>query len=1232
MLNACTIIACNYLPYARVLADSFLAHHREGRFTVLLVDDEQRAFTPSDDRVSWLRLEDIGLDRVEIRRLAGIYDVTELSTAVKPQLLRHLLEAGADSVIYLDPDISIYDSLQPVADLAAAHGIVLTPHTMRPFPKDERQIDGFFVLAAGVYNLGFIAVGKSAGPFLDWWWATTRREALIDVARMMFTDQRWVDFVPSFFEHYILKDPGYNVAYWNLHGREVFSDGDHYLVNGAPLRFFHFSGFDARKPWLLSKHQGERPRVLLSERPALAQLCRDYLERLIAAGINVEPKQPYGWNVLPNGIAMTTRMRRLYWNAVVCAEQGRCDEPSGPFDEANPAAFIEWLNTPAEGGPRRVSRFLYSLYQDRVDLHVHFPDIFGVDAERFNDWIWADGVRQEKIPAELLPARTVVMKTDEARTPTTLQEGLNIAGYFRAELGIGEAARQLMNAVETAGIPFATTTYGATLSRQDHPFAARETGISYDVNVLCVNADSTPRFARDVGPGFFAGRHTAGYWFWEVEQFPTIMWPAFDVVDEVWTATDFIADAIRGANGKPVFTVPLPVQVPKYSQAITRARLGLPDRFTFLFAFDFLSVIERKNPQGVIEAFKRAFKPEEGPVLVIKSINGEMRLAELEWLRALVGNRLDIWIVDSYYSDEEKSALAGACDCYVSLHRSEGLGLTMAEAMALGKPVIATGYSGNTHFMTPENSFLVDYVKVPVPKGCGPYPTTASWADPDLDQAASYMRLVFEAREEAGQRARRGQQDILERHNREISARAVAARLAAIRAQRRSRIVGLPGASETATTGAAIGAPAPVGVEQLAAILAPLAETSTLRLSADGRSFKGLRLATQRAFFRVLRPLWFQQHQFHAQLVAALRLTAASLRTERNARETVDRRVRELTRKLMATRGETQRLARALAGQGVTGAFEQAPAGETTTAIRELQRSSQEFQTNAAHHLEALNETAKATQEFQANAANHLQALTGAAQEAHAGLTTLSNRLFAVPYMADPDRFMETDQQGRTRLGYRVAAASAGANGEKGSHGFYLGFEDVFRGPEALIRERQRAYLPLLQSRAQVVDLGCGRGEMLDLLREAGVPARGVDTDADMVRYCREKGHAVEQLDILEFMREQAPQSLPAIFSAQVIEHLRFADLKELLELCRSRLQPGGVLIAETVNPHALEAFKTFYTDLTHERPIFPEVALSLVRLAHFEEAYVMFPRGSGELDRDRQSQGEYAVVATATT
>src|SRR5262245_53582778 len=137
MLNACTIIARNYLPFARVLADSFFHHHPGGSFTVLLIDDEDRRFEPNDHRIAWRRLRDLGLDHLETRRLAGIYDVTELATAVKPMLLRHLMDEHRSEILYLDPDIRIYDSLDEVSSLARRYGIVLTPHTTKPYPKDE---------------------------------------------------------------------------------------------------------------------------------------------------------------------------------------------------------------------------------------------------------------------------------------------------------------------------------------------------------------------------------------------------------------------------------------------------------------------------------------------------------------------------------------------------------------------------------------------------------------------------------------------------------------------------------------------------------------------------------------------------------------------------------------------------------------------------------------------------------------------------------------------------------------------------------------------------------------------------------------------------------------------------------------------------------------------------------------------------------------------------------------
>ncbi len=842
-MHACTIIARNYLPYARVLAESFREHHPNARFTVLILDGVEDL----DEPFEVLGPYEIGIEPGELRRMAMIYDITELSTAVKPWLLRTLLDRGAEAAVYFDPDIAIYQPLDDIGVLAQKHSIVLTPHTTEPIPDDGCLPDYSMIMHAGVYNLGFIGVGAGATPFLDWWSNRLSRDCLIASDQALFVDQRWVDMVPSLFEHFILLDPGCNVAYWNLHARQLRRNGDLYEVNGEPLRFFHFSGYKPDKPHVLSYHDstrpGVRPRILLSRNPDLAQLCSEYGRRVLANGFGKEKKAVYEFDRLPGGIAIDARMRRLFRDELLAAERHGRPLPPDPFDPAMTASFLDWLCEPFKKGRKTgVSRYAYALYSERPDLQKTFPDVLGSDATRYNEWLHRVGQSHIGFPKELLPGgprpvtvistgRGAVVRAG-ASTEKRLRalshthpffargrpawralrrarfipggprhagglvadqdgnssfsievaieptEGVNLVGYLNAELGIGEVARKLMSGLDRAEIEYSTITYDRTMSRQEHQVDERSPQQApFDMNVICVNADQLPIFREDVGPDFFKQRYSVGVWFWEVSRFPSAFHKAFRLVDEVWVASTFVRNAIAATTSKPVRIVPLPLEMPS-AQPIPRRQLGLPDNYMFLFSFDFLSIFERKNPLGLIDAFTRAFSNGEGPILVLKCINGEQDLESLERLRLTVAGRADIYLLEEYLAPEMKNALMADCDCYVSLHRSEGFGLTMAEAMAYGKPVIATNYSGNVDFMHEGNSLLIPYTPVPIPKGCDPYPAGTQWADPDINAAATAMRRVFDdpiAARELGEQARG---DILERFSLDRTAAFLAERFA----------------------------------------------------------------------------------------------------------------------------------------------------------------------------------------------------------------------------------------------------------------------------------------------------------------------------------------------------------------------------------------------------------------------------------------------------------------------
>ena len=764
-IQACTIIARNYLPAARVLARSFLVQHPGSKFTTLVIDDRRRAVDHRDEKFEILRPEDLGFEQHEFLELAGTYDVMELATATKPWLLEHLVREANQEVVYLDPDIVVYAPLDDVSALASDSELVVTPHVTKPMPRDRRGVSETHILASGIFNLGFVAVGLRSFNFLEFWKERLRRECVIDARNMRFVDQRWVDFAPGMFAVEIVKDPTCNVAYWNLDHRVLTWEGSHYAVDGKPLRFFHFSGYKPDRPELLSSHQGSKARILLSEWPVVARICGEYGQALRSEGYELCAKLPYAYARLDNGLKLDNVSRGVYREALRECEQG-CERPPNPFENAD--RFLEWLNSPAQG--RRLSRYLASFWGRSEKMRTRFPSAEYRDFEGFLAWCRseaAEGRLDYRLVESAHHQSSGSRAPDSgspAEVPKYLPPGIRVSGYLRAELGVGQLGRLAARAIDASEIPWSTYIYNATLSRQEHRYAAREGG-DFNVNLVCINADELPEFAWRMGPEFFRDRYTIGLWAWELEEFPDRFDKSFDLVDEVWALSDFARDAIAARTSTPVFTFSPPILPPAVPVKRVRTGINFRNKYRFLFCFDMMSVFERKNPLGLIKAFDMAVSPNDGAALVIKAVNGEHNLAKLEELRLAASRRPDVFVFDGYLTDAENVALFSDADCYVSLHRSEGFGLTIAEAMALGKPAIATAYSGNLEFMTNETSYLVPYVDGEVPADCEPYRKGARWAEPDLQAAARMMRHVFTHQDEAVAVGERARAQIAERHS-----------------------------------------------------------------------------------------------------------------------------------------------------------------------------------------------------------------------------------------------------------------------------------------------------------------------------------------------------------------------------------------------------------------------------------------------------------------------------------
>lgn len=861
-----TIVAKNYFSYANTLCQSIKAIHPESNIYIAVSDKINSSEYSDFTEFNVINIKELNLPQLE--KFSFRYDVMELSTAIKPYVFKWIFEnTNAENVIYLDPDILVLSRLDKVTEiLDGGSVVVVTPHITNRV-DDGLHPDETTMLKVGVFNLGFIAISSSDAGYevVNWWADRLERGAVNDISKGLFTDQKWVDLVPCLFSNVtILRDPGFNVAYWNLHERVISFENSIWLANGEPIKFFHFSGIDLKNIERFSKHQN---RYSLSNIGILKDLYIQYTKKLIDNKYQYFIKLSYGFNTSPSGLVIDKRIREYF---------KKFHDTAGSKIR-NPYLFYskDYFNEPESslGKKTLITKYMYALFIGEVDLRKNFDLYSSSSQERYSKYFienakhvygvdsffikGGSSLRDKNIQfvkVGLIPKifKRMLLKTAWCAykiSPTTckyfashflskeirerlsvilisssfdnggdkknhnfldflfnlakqlrkgsgrledvdlsisFERGTTLIGYVKGDFGVAQNLRSTAHALSSISYPIdiiEISTGGLHSEKNSDCLELIVEKSHKKIELFCINADQT----KNVSDLLIEKRsskkpYRVGYWFWELSNFPGEWLHAFDYVDEIWAPTQYIANTLSGLTTKPVIHMPMAVEF-NDSRSYSRNDFLLPENdFLFIFSYDFHSFATRKNPEAILSAFLNAFKNDGDHKvgLVIKTINSEKyEGAYIELLEKVSGDKR-ITIISETLSRERMYGLINVCDCYVSLHRAEGFGLGMAEAMYMGKPVIGTAYSGNMDFMNKDNSLLIPFELVDVEPDAYPFWRGQKWADPNIEEASKAMANLYANPNYAKTLGESAKKFMLDNHSFEIIGKKMASRLAAI--------------------------------------------------------------------------------------------------------------------------------------------------------------------------------------------------------------------------------------------------------------------------------------------------------------------------------------------------------------------------------------------------------------------------------------------------------------------
>lgn len=762
---AATLALPSRLDRALALADSFVGHNPATPF-VIVVLGHRPPLLKLPEGTEATTLSELGVTYDELLNVA--LDGDALQNALIARLAEKLFDRD-ERVLVLDDSLLVCGSLEnfdrALDDAAAA--VVADPLALGTAGGDFSA-----TIARGTVCASAIAFRECAqARRVMTAWPTLGLAPIERRASARDGFQAWCDALPLLPGVAVL-EPGTlqnDAGLSDAHSAAI--DAGSLSIDGVRAALVDLAEFDPAHPHLASAAtRGAR----LSRLPKVADLLEQYAATCSALRVNCEADP---WTSLADGTPLTPLLREL---ASVAISKGKTG--ADVFSSVGTDEFYEWLSAPATmGEPAGLNRYHEAIWNERSELRDAYPHLDGPDGFEFAGWLHRLRPAAIPLPERLEPPLPKEYELRVEPVNTKPPWGVNVTGLLTGKLGLGESARRIVDTFDEIGVPNKPVqgrlrVPGGTVDEfeifdvADAPFA---------INLVCLNGDTIQKLANDVGNDFFKRRYTAALWWWELPELPEGWSESFNLVDEVWVASHFMHEIIAPVSPVPVHRIKQPVLVSPFERR-SRADLGMPDDFVFLFVHDYHSTTARKNPVGLINAFREAFPEGSGASLVIKSINGDrMPLAHEASLVAARG-RADIHFVDGFVESQIKNAMIDCCDCYVSLHRSEGFGQTIAEAMWLGKPAIATRYGGNLDFMTSSNSYLVDFERCQVGADAHPYPADGIWADPNIDHAAELMREVFENPSQAAARGALAAADIRRENGVAVAGQSMVRRLESI--------------------------------------------------------------------------------------------------------------------------------------------------------------------------------------------------------------------------------------------------------------------------------------------------------------------------------------------------------------------------------------------------------------------------------------------------------------------